>query len=101
MAKVRKEALHQRTAILAGVMPVKSANALNYMAQEVPGMRIQPEYILRMEQAEDPKEEGVKIAVETIQKLRDIEGVSGIHLMPLLWESIMPRLIQESGLSDR
>jgi methylenetetrahydrofolate reductase (NADPH) len=98
MQMVREEKLHEKVAILAGVMPVKSAKALLYMKKDVPGMRIDPDIIQRMEKAEDPKEEGVKIAVETIRKLKKIKGIRGIHLMPLMWESITPLIAEESGL---
>jgi len=98
MQGVRDYGLHKKVAILAGVMPVKSAKALQYMIKEVPGVRIQQTYITRMEKANDPKEEGVRIAVEIIQELKKIEGVRGIHLMPLMWESITPRIVEEAGL---
>lgn len=101
MKGVREQGLHEQTAILAGVMPVKSVKALQYMKEEVPGVRINPAYIERMERVEEPKEEGVRIAVEIIQALKKKEGVKGIHLMPLMWESITPRIIEESGLIDR
>jgi methylenetetrahydrofolate reductase (NADPH) len=100
MGLVRESQLHDKTAILAGVMPVKSAKALRYMEKEVPGMRIPQELIRRMEQAEKPKEEGVKMAVETIQQLQEVEGIRGIHLMPLLWESITPMIVEESRISE-
>ncbi len=98
MDLVRKRELHLKTAILAGVMPVRSAKALYYMKNDVPGMRVPQELIRRMESAQDPKDEGVRIAVETIQELKRFEGIRGIHLMPLMWESITPRILEESGL---
>ena len=98
MKAVREAGLHLKTAILAGVMPVKSVKALQHMDKEVPGMRIPVSLIERMQQAKDPQEEGVRIVVETIQALKKIEGVRGIHLMPLLWESITPRIASEAGL---
>lgn len=101
MQMVREAKLHEEVAILAGVMPVKSVKALLYMQKDVPGMRIDPDIIQRMEKAEEPNEEGVKIAVETIRELRKIQGIRGIHLMPLMWESITPRIAEESGLLDR
>ena len=90
--------LHEKAAILAGVMPVRSAKALLYMKEEVPGVKINDEYIDRMKQASDPKEEGVKMAVEIIQTLKKITGVRGIHLMPVMWESITPTIIKEAGI---
>ena len=93
-----KMGLHEKCAILAGVMPVKSAHVLEYMKEEVPGVKIDEEYINRMKNAKDPKEEGVKIAVETIQALKSLKGIRGVHLMPMMWESITPILVEEAGL---
>jgi len=101
IALVREKGLHKRVAILAGVMPVRSLKAIEYMEREVPGMRISEEIIQRMKKAENPEEEGVRIAVETILKLREMKEIRGIHLMPLMWESITPRIAEESGLVKR
>jgi 5,10-methylenetetrahydrofolate reductase len=97
LEKAVEMGLHEKTAILAGVMPVKSANTLIYMQKEVPGVKIDEGYIQRMKDSNDPKEEGVKIAVEIIQTLKNIKGIRGIHLMPLLWESITPTIVKEAG----
>lgn len=94
MERVVAMGLHERAAILAGVMPVKSAKALLYMKQEVPGVKINDEYLQRMNRASDPKEEGVRIAVEIIHAVKAIKGVQGIHLMPVMWESITPTIIE-------
>lgn len=101
MEGVRALGFHEKTAILAGVMPVKSVKALLHMENEVPGIRIPKSYITRMENVEDQKEEGIKMAVEMILTLKEIEGVQGIHLMPLMWESVTPRILDEAGLLDR
>lgn len=99
MDKVVEMGLHERCAILAGVMPVKSARALQYMKKEIPGVKINDEYIDRMQDAPEPKDEGVKITVEIIKELKKIKGLRGIHLMPMLWESITPIIIKETGLN--
>jgi methylenetetrahydrofolate reductase (NADPH) len=98
MEKVVEMGLHEKCAILAGVMPVKSVKALHHMKKEVPGVKINDEYINRLENASDPKEEGVKIAIEMIQALQKIKGVRGIHIMPVMWESITPVIVKEAGL---
>jgi len=95
MDAVRSAGLHSRTAILAGIMPVKSARALLYMQEEVPGITISEAYIERMQKAEDPKEEGIRIAKEIMGEVRCMDGISGIHIMPLLWESITPRILDD------
>lgn len=99
MEEVRSKGLHSETAILAGVMPVKSFKALDYMQSQVPGMRIPPVVLERMKSAADPEEEGVRMAVEIIRELKRIEGVKGIHLMPMMWESITPRVVRDAGLA--
>src|SRR5579862_1367785 len=98
MAAVRDQGLDQQAFILAGAMPVKSAKALIYMRDHVPGMRIAGEYIRRMESAADPQKEGLAICAEIVRQLRDVTGVKGIHIMPVKWESITPQLVEECGL---
>lgn len=92
--------LSDKAAILAGIMPVKSVKALLHMQREVPGVKINTEYIERMQNASDPKEEGLKIAIEMIREIKSMKGIRGIHLMPVMWESITPLIIQEAGLNQ-
>ena len=101
MKLVVKEGLHKKTYILAGLTPVRSHKALRYMKNNVAGMSIPDELIQRMEAAEEPKEEGVKICVEMIEQIKNIEGVAGIHLMPIGWESITPVILEQAGLLPR
>jgi len=101
MELVVKEGLHKKVYILAGLTPVRSHRALKYMKSEVAGMSIPDGLITRMESAEDAKEEGIKICLEMIEKIKNIEGVSGIHLMPIGWESITPVILERAGLLPR
>jgi methylenetetrahydrofolate reductase (NADPH) len=101
MELVVKEDLHKKVYVLAGLTPVRSARALHYMKNEVAGMSIPEELIKRMESAEDPREEGIKICLEMIESVRNIDGVSGIHLMPIGWESITPLILERAGLLPR
>ena len=101
MGLIVKDGLHKKAYILAGLTPVHSARALHYMKNEVAGMSIPDELIKRMESAKDAKEEGIKICLEMIERIKNIEGVSGIHLMPIGWESITPVILERSGLLPR
>ncbi len=101
MKLVVAEGLHKKVYILAGLTPVRSHKALRYMKNNVAGITVPDELITRMESAEEPKEEGVKICVEMIERIKNIEGVSGIHLMPIGWESITPVIIERAGLLPR
>jgi methylenetetrahydrofolate reductase (NADPH) len=101
MKMVVDEGLHEKTYILAGLTPVRSHRALKYMKNNVAGMSVPDELITRVESAEDPKEEGVKVCLEMIEQIQGIEGVSGIHLMPIGWESITPIILERAGLLPR
>src|SRR5947208_2398252 len=100
MRLVRKEWLHDKVYILAGVIPLKSAKMARFMVEKL--RAVVPKHILdRMERAPNPKSAGVSIAVRTIKALEKIEGVRGVHLMPIGWEEVVPDLVQEAGLLPR
>jgi methylenetetrahydrofolate reductase (NADPH) len=101
MDMVRERGLDRRTHILAGVIPLRSANAARYMKTKVSGMSVPDEVVDRMKNAADPKKEGVKLCVETIDRLRSIPGVHGVHIMAIGWEDIVPSLVRECGLAPR
>jgi methylenetetrahydrofolate reductase (NADPH) len=85
--------------ILIGITPLKSYGMASYMHNDVPGVFIPEPLLKRMKDAGDgASEEGVQIALELIEKVRKLEGVSGLHLMPVMWESIVPRIITEGDL---
>lgn len=101
MRMVQDKGLSEKVFILAGVLPVKSAGALKYMKNNVSGMSIPDALVERMEKAEDPKEEGVRICIEIIEQVREIYGVCGIHIMPVMWESVIPTIVERAGLLPR
>jgi methylenetetrahydrofolate reductase (NADPH) len=101
MTLVRERGLDRKTHILAGVVPLKSANAAKFMKTKVSGMSVPDEVVERMKVAADPKREGIKICVESIERLRSMEGVHGIHIMAIGWEEIVPSLTEEAGLLPR
>jgi len=101
MELVRERGLHEQTYILAGIIPMKSAGMARYMRDYVAGLTLPDELVERMENAEDAKEEGVTIAVELIEQLREIEGIHGVHIMAVAWESIVPVIVERAGLYPR
>jgi len=101
MEKVRELGLHKKAYIMGGVTPIKSIGAARYMQKNVSGMIVPEELITRIKGAEDKKKEGIKIAVETIQRLKEIEGVAGVHIMAIAWEEIVPEIVESAGLYPR
>ncbi len=101
MREVRERGLHEQTYILAGVGPVKSVGAARFMRDRVSGMDVPDEIVQRMADAgkEGAKEEGIKICVEIIQQLREIEGVAGVHIMALQWEEAVEPIVEAAGLN--
>jgi methylenetetrahydrofolate reductase (NADPH) len=100
MEQVRAMNLHEKVFIQAGVLVNKSFRSIE-MTSKVPGIRIPQVLTERMRSAADPQAEGVAIALEIIDKVRRIEGVRGLHIMAVGWESIVPEIIERAGLLPR
>ena len=105
MEEVRALGLDKKAYVLAGISPLKSAGMAKYMKNNVPGMDVPDAYIERMTKAKEegrsPKEEGIKIAVELIEKMKKIPGVAGAHVMAIEWEEAVPDIIKGTGLHPR
>jgi methylenetetrahydrofolate reductase (NADPH) len=103
MEGVRSMGLHKKCYILAGVTPIKSVGAARYMKNKVPGMDVPQEIVDRM--AAQPKEkqpeEGITICIETIERLKKIEGVAGFHIMAIDWEEKVKEIVERAGLLPR
>jgi methylenetetrahydrofolate reductase (NADPH) len=98
MEQVRTRDLHKKCKILTGVTPLKSLGMTKYMRDKVAGVTVPGYYVERMSRAEDPKAEGINICVEQIQRLRNIEGVAGVHIMAIEWEEKVPEIVEKAGL---
>lgn len=101
MELVRDRGLDEQVHILAGIIPIRSVGMARYMRDYVSGVTVPDAIITRMEQAEDAKEEGVKIPLEIIEELKETPGVHGIHIMAVGWESIVPEIMERAGLLPR
>jgi methylenetetrahydrofolate reductase (NADPH) len=103
MKGVVERGLHEKVYILGGVTPFKSFGMARYMGSSVPGMDVPDELLQRMKGTpkENQAEEGIKIAVETIQQLREIPGVAGVHIMAIEWEEKVGEIAQKAGLLPR
>ena len=100
-AMVTDQGLDQRTHILGGIIPIRSAGMARYMRNYVPGIEVPNEVVSRMEDADDAAEEGLTIALETIEQLKETPGIHGVHIMAVGWEAILPELTEKAGLLPR
>lgn len=127
MRRVVDLGLHEKVYILAGVGPIKSLAAAQYMATKVPGMEVDPEYIERMKNAtkglpslaeiknmppqeaaearrlrkEASEAEGIRICVEIINECKKIEGVHGVHIMAIEWEEAVDQIVRQAQIGPK
>lgn len=103
MQKVRDLGLHEQAFFLVGVGPLRSEKAAEFMRTKVPGVHIPDAIVERLRKTPKNKkvEEGKRICVEIIQQVRQIEGVSGVHVMAYRQEELVAEIISEAGLLPR
>ena len=103
MARAVDMGLTEKTYFMAGVTPLKSLGMAKYMNNNVPGISVPEELINRMAGVAKDKqvEEGIKIACEQIDELRNTPGVAGVHLMLIEWEHMVPTIVKEAKLTPR
>ena len=101
MGMVCDQGLDKQVHILAGIIPIRSVGMARYMRDYVAGVTVPDEIVTRLEEAENAREEGVRIPLEIIEELKEIPGVHGIHIMAVGWEEIVPEIVEEAGLLPR
>jgi len=103
LGMARDRGLTEKTFILGGVTPLKSAGMAKYMKNKVSGMDIPDEIVKRMEGVPKDKqrEEGIRICVETIARLKEMPGVHGVHIMAIEWEEAVGDIAERAGLLPR
>lgn len=96
----REEGLTEKVYILAGVTPLKSAGMARYMNNKVAGMDIPESVIQRMAgvSKQEAAAEGIRICLETIAELREMDGVHGVHIMAIEWEEAVSEIVSAAGL---
>ncbi len=98
MRQVEALGLLGRIYILAGVGPLRSAKAARWMRDNVPGLHIPEALIARLAGATDQAREGRNVCVELIQAIREIRGISGVHVMAYRQEESVAEVIERSGV---
>lgn len=86
--------------VMVGVGPLRSAKAAEWMRSHVPGVHIPDAIVQRMAGAQDPAREGRQLCIDLIQEIREIRGVSGVHVMAYRQEQTVVDIIQRSGVLD-
>ena len=101
-APVVAAGLTGRAPVLVGVTPPRSVRMLEHLHERIPGVEVDDATFARMRglEGEAAKDEGVRIASDVITRLRDVEGVAGVHIMAPGWEvEAVPRVTEAAGLA--
>ena len=93
--------ISEKTYILAGITPPRSLGMARYMKKFVPGLEVTDDIIQRMKDAKDKEDEGINIAVDIINEVREIKGVAGVHIMAIEWESALQEITSRANLLPR
>jgi len=92
LAKIK----HLKTTILAGIVLLKSAGMAKYMNKNVAGVFVPDNLIKEMEETKDKVAKSVEIAARLIKELKPM--CQGIHIMPIGWDKVVPKVLDASGL---
>jgi methylenetetrahydrofolate reductase (NADPH) len=99
LEELDKRDLLKKVYILVGVTPLRSFKTAAYLHTKVPGVSLPAKILNSMEKAgKNAGEEGIEIALNIIDSIKNKKGINGIHLMTLGWESVVERVVRESGL---
>lgn len=102
MEQVRDLGIDDRVFILVGVGPLRSARVAKWMRENVPGVVIPDRIVRRLTDAgKRSRTEGKRICIEIIEQVKEIAGVSGIHMMAYRQEYLVPEILDEVGLLPR
>jgi methylenetetrahydrofolate reductase (NADPH) len=94
MARLAEHGVTDKLKFLIGVAPLSSAKSARWMKENLFGTIIPDAFVDRMDKAENPKQEGQKIAIEVLLELAQIPGVAGAHLMAPLNEAAIPGVVE-------
>jgi methylenetetrahydrofolate reductase (NADPH) len=99
LEQLEKRNILDKVYILIGVAPLKSYKIAHYLHTKIPGITLPQNILKRMEKAGDSaSEEGVRVVLEIIEAIKKKKGINGIHIMTMGWESIVERIVKESGI---
>jgi len=93
-----EEARLFKVKIIAGILLLRSARMARYVTANIPGIKVPPPWISRLERAAGPAEieVGLALAVETIDAIRPF--CDGVHIMAVGAEDRIPDILERAGL---
>jgi methylenetetrahydrofolate reductase (NADPH) len=100
--RMRPLGVFERTAVIVGVTPLRSAAQARFMDERLPGVSVPPTLIEALDRAGDEAADvGLDQAVTLVEAVRAIDGVAGIHIMAMGRDHTTRTLVERSGLFPR
>jgi methylenetetrahydrofolate reductase (NADPH) len=96
LEQARNQKITESTAILAGVMPLSGYKEAETLRDHYMDLSIPDGIIERLKKAGEEgaqKKEGLNICLETIRKIKKMDGVKGIHILSGGKENLLPEII--------
>ena len=93
--------LTAEAAVIPSICLVRSASALRFMDEKVPGISVPAATIERIERAADQDEACFELGVEIAEQTLALPGVAGLHLISFRRDPGIARLCQRLGIPSR
>ncbi len=90
----------RRTNIIGATAILGSAEDARWLRENRRNVLIPDSVVDRLEQASDPRQEGINICTETLQAMLDIPGISGANIMAAQDLATIPEAIDAAGLRE-
>src|ERR1700694_952897 len=101
MHEAVEKGLATACALIPSICLVRSPSALRYMDENVPGITVPEQTIVRCESAPDPERACFDVACELAEHARSLPGVAGLHLISFRKEAGVARLCQRLNIPTR
>jgi methylenetetrahydrofolate reductase (NADPH) len=101
MAAARAAGLDRRVALIPSILIVRSAAALRFVDEKVPGIAVPPALIARAAGAADEQAECFEIAYELAARALALPGVAGLHLISFRKDAGIAKLCTRLGIPPR
>jgi methylenetetrahydrofolate reductase (NADPH) len=103
MSRVRDLGLLEKVFILVSVPVPRSLRAARYMRDHVAGIDVPLPVIERLERTPEAQQgqESIRMAAEMVADVRQIPGVSGVHVIAIKWEEGVRAVVEAAGLLPR
>ncbi|HET8673745.1 MAG TPA: methylenetetrahydrofolate reductase [Thermoleophilaceae bacterium] len=101
MAEAVASGLHERAALIPSITILRTASALRFVNDKVPGIEVPPAVIERVESAADQKEACFELAYEQASHALSLPGVAGLHFISFRKDAGIAKLCTRLGIPPR